>query len=107
MHAHRLCSWHSVLPVQFATSAAKLSSIGHKSNHTKPFSFLSLIKTRAKGVVESMGNYVELHADKRRGMMDISDIGVEAMIHWIGPPLAWADKLGEASLDRVFGGKGR
>jgi len=54
-----------------------------------------------------MGNYVELHADKRRGRMDISDIGVEAMIHWIGPPLAWADKLGEASLDRVFGGKGR
>ena len=104
MHAHRLCSWHSVLPVQFATSAAKLSSIGHKSNHTKPFSFLSLIKTRAEGVVESMGNYVELHADKRRGRMDI---GVEAMIHWIGPPLAWADKLGEASLDRVFGGKGR
>ena len=27
MHAHRLCSWHSVLPVQFVTSAAKLSSI--------------------------------------------------------------------------------
>ena len=76
--------------VQFATSAAKLSSIGHKSNHTKPFSFLSLIKTRAEGVVESMGNYVELHADKRRGRMDISDIGVEAMIHWNGPPLAWA-----------------
>ena len=100
MHAHRLCSWHSVLPVQFATSAAKLSSIGHKSNHTKPFSFLSLIKTRAEGVVESMGNYVELHADQRRGMMDISDSrGNDS--------LDSADKLGEASLDRVFGGKGR
>ena len=57
--------------------------------------------------VESMGNYVELHADKRRGRMDISDIGVEAMIHRNGPPLAWADKLGEACGDRVFGGKGR
>ena len=64
-----------------------------------------MVKTHAEGVVESKGNYVELHADKRRGRMDISDIGVE--VHWIGPPLAWADKLGEASLDRVFGGKGR
>ena len=26
MHAHMLCSWHSVLPVQFETSAAKLST---------------------------------------------------------------------------------
>ena len=66
-----------------------------------------MIKTHAEGVVESMGIYVELHADKRRGRMDISDIGVEAMIHWNGPPLAWSEKLGEASLDRVFCGKGR
>ena len=58
-----------------------------------------MVKTHAEGVVESMGNYVELHADKRRGRMDISDVGVEALIHWNGPPLAWADKLG---LDRVF-----
>ena len=42
----------SVLPVQFVTSPAKLSSIGHKSNHTKPFSFLSLIKTHAEGIVD-------------------------------------------------------
>ena len=54
-----------------------------------------------------MGSYVEMHADKRRGRMDISDIGVEALIHWNGPPLAKADKLGEASLDRVFGGRSR
>ena len=39
--------------------------------------------------------------------MDISDFGVEALIHWNGPPLAKADKLGEASLDRVFGGRSR
>ena len=61
-----------------------------------------VVKTHAEGVVESMGNYVELHADRRRGRMDISDVGVEALIHWNGPPLAWADKLGEASVDRVF-----
>ena len=35
------------------------------------------VKTHTEGVVESMGNYVELHADKRRGRMDISDIGVK------------------------------
>ena len=43
-----------------------------------------LVKTHAEGVVESMGNYVELHSDKRRGQM-------EALIHWNGPPLARAD----------------
>ena len=53
--------------------------------------------------MESMGNYVELHGDKRRGRMDIEDIGREAQIHWNGPPLAKADKLGEAALDRILG----
>lgn len=71
------------------------------------YSIRCLVKTHAEGVVESMGSYVEMHADKRRGRMDISDIGVEALIHWNGPPLAKADKLGEASLDRVFGGRSR
>ena len=65
-----------------------------------------LVKTHAEGVVESMGNYIEFHGDKRRGRMDIEDIGKEAQIHWNGPPLARADKLGEAALDRIFG-KGR
>ena len=65
--------------------------------------FRCLVKTHAEGVVESMGNYVELHADTRRGRMDISDIGKEAMIHWNGPPIAMADTLGEAALDRHFG----
>ena len=37
-----------------------------------------LIKTHAEGVVESMGNYIEIH----------SDIGKKALIHWNGPPLA-------------------
>ena len=70
---------------------------------TVPILFRCLVKTHAEGVVESMGNYVELHADKRRGRMDISDIGKEAMIHWNGPPIAMADILGEAAMDRHFG----
>ena len=39
----------------------------------------------------------------RRGTMDISDIGTEAMIHWNGPPIALANSLGKAALDRHFG----
>ena len=39
--------------------------------------------------------------------MDISDFGKEALIHWKGPPIAKAIKLGEAALDRVFGGRNR
>ena len=61
------------------------------------------MKTDAEGVVESMGNYIEIHSDKRRGRMDICDIGKKALIHWNGPPLERADRLGEAALDRVFG----
>ena len=52
-----------------------------------------------------MGSYIEMHANKRRGRMDVSDIGQEGLIHWNGPPLPQADKLGEAALDRVFGGR--
>ena len=39
--------------------------------------------------------------------MDIGDVGKEAMIHWNGPPIAKADSLGKAPLDRHFGGTGR
>ena len=62
-----------------------------------------LAKTHAEGVVESMGNYIEMHSEKRRATMDIRDIGREAFIHWNGPPLACADSLGEAAIDRIFG----
>ena len=62
-----------------------------------------LAKTHAVGVVESMGNYMELYGDKRRGRMDIDDVGKEAFIHWNGPPTVKADRLGRESLDRIFG----
>ena len=64
------------------------------------------MKTHAEGGVESMGTLVEIHGDKRRGAMDISDIGKEALIDWNGPPLARADKVGKEALERHFG-KGR
>ena len=61
------------------------------------------VKTHAEGVVESMGNYVEIHSEKRRGSMGIFDIGKESLIHWNGPPTARADRLGKEALDRIFG----
>ena len=63
-------------------------------------------KTHAEGVAESMGNYVEMHSDKRRGL-DIGDVGLEARIHWNGPPIHHATRLGESALDRHFGGRRR
>lgn len=35
--------------------------------------------------------------------MGIEDVGKEAMIHWNGPPLAKADKLGRSTMDNIFG----
>ena len=61
-----------------------------------------LVKTHAEGVAESMGNYMDIHGDKRRGSMDIENLGQEAFIHWNGPPLHLADHLGKKSLDRYF-----
>ena len=61
------------------------------------------VKTHAEGVAESMGNYIDLHSDKRRGM-EIDDVGKEALIHWNGPPLHLAECLGIKSLNRKFKG---
>ena len=40
----------------------------------------------------------------QRDTMDISDIGKEAVIHWNGPPIAKADSIGEAAINRIFKG---
>ena len=61
-------------------------------------------KTHAEGVAESMGNYIEMHAEKKRGL-DINDVGVESFVHWNGPPIANATSLIEAALDRRFKGR--
>ena len=52
-------------------------------------------KTHAEGVAESMGNYVEMHAEQKRGL-DINDVGVESFFHWNGPAVA------SAALDKRF-----
>ncbi len=45
------------------------------------------MKTRAEGVAESMGNLIDIHSDKRRGM-NVDNVGLEAQIDWNGP-LEW------------------
>ena len=50
-----------------------------------------------------MGNYIDLHSDKRRGI-EIDDVGKEVMIDWNGPPIHMAEKFGINSLNRKFKG---
>ena len=54
------------------------------------------------GWLKRIGNYVELLGDKRRGRMDIDDVGKEAFIHWNGPPIAKAERLEREALGRIF-----
>lgn len=63
-------------------------------------------KTHAEGVAESMGNILDMHCDKRRGL-DITVLGAEAKIHWNGPPIHLTQSLGEAVLDVHFGGRNK
>ena len=43
-----------------------------------------------------MGNYVELHSDKRSGSLDIE--AIETFIHWNGPLLQRQTGLGDKQL---------
>ena len=61
-------------------------------------------KTHAEGVAESIGNYVDFYADRKRGL-DIKEIGEECYIHWNGPPIHLAEELGKSALDKKFGGR--
>ena len=45
-----------------------------------------------------MGNYVELHSDKRSESLDIEAIGKETFIHWNGTLLQRQTGLGDKQL---------
>ena len=62
-----------------------------------------IVKTHAETVAESMGNIVDLHCEKRRGL-GIEDVGKETFIDWNGPPIHLADNLGIKTLNRNFNG---
>ena len=53
-----------------------------------------------------MGNYVDIHCEKKR-TLDVKLVGKEAKIHWNGPPVHQSQTLGETALDRHFGGEGK
>ena len=61
------------------------------------------MKTHAETVAESMGNLVDLHCEKRRGL-GVQDVGLEVFIDWNGPPIHLVDSLGARVLDRYFNG---
>ena len=63
-----------------------------------------VLKTHAETVAESMGNLVDLHCDKRRGL-GVQDVGLEVFIDWNVPPVHMADNLGIKSLNRLFKGR--
>ena len=37
--------------------------------------------------------------------MDVASVGLEAQIDWNEPPLHMVDRLGEKTLDKIFGGR--
>ena len=62
-----------------------------------------VLKTHAETVAESMGNLVDMHCEKRRGL-GIADVGKETFIDWNGPPVHLADNLGTKVINRIFKG---
>ena len=53
-----------------------------------------------------MGNYAELHSDKRSGSLDIEAIGKETFIHLDGPLLQWQTGLGDKHMIEYSEGGG-
>ena len=61
------------------------------------------LKTHAETVAESIGNLVDLHCDKRRGL-GVQDVGIEVFIDWNGPPVHLVENLDTRCLNRHFNG---
>ena len=59
------------------------------------------LKTSNEAVVEGIGNIVNMHADRRRGLSSDA-YEREAFIHYNGPPLCKADGLIKEVLDIHF-----
>ena len=39
--------------------------------------------------------------------MDLEDVGIEYLIDWNRPPIHLVNKLGEKTLDKIFGGRSK
>ena len=97
-----------ILPKQFIPMKFLHIFLKEKDLYTGIHNFLHFLlrcvmKTHAEGVAESMGNYIEMHCDKRRGL-DIETLGKESYMHWNGPPVHLTEQLGIKVLNRIFKG---
>jgi hypothetical protein len=88
----KLISPRDLVPVKFFQLFLKEKILFQGIEGFLHFLLRCSVKTHAEGVAESMGNYIDLHSDKRRGM-EIDDVGREALIYWNGPPLHLAESL--------------
>ena len=91
------------IPIKFLHLFLKKEEFYEGIHHFLHLLLRCLIKTHAETVVGSMGNLVDLHCEKRRGL-GIEDVGKETFIDWNGPPVHLADNLGTKVLNRLFKG---
>ena len=91
------------LPFRFLHLFLKKEELYEGTHNFLHFLLRCVIKTHAETVVESMGNLIEMHSEKRRGL-GIGDVGRETFIDWNGPPIHHCDSLGIKALNRIFKG---
>ena len=91
------------IPIKFLHLFYKKEELYTGIQNFLHFMLRCIIKTHAETVVESMGNLVEMHCEKRRGL-GIEDVGKETFINWNGPPIHLSDNLGTKTLNRIFKG---
>ena len=91
------------IPIKFLHLFYKKEELHSDIHHFLHFMLRCLVKNHAETVVESMGNLVDMHSEKRRGL-GIEDVGRETFIDWNGPPVHLCENLGTKTLDRIFKG---
>ena len=91
------------IPIKFLHLFLKREELYSNIQNFLHFLLRCVMKTHAETVVESMGNLVEMHCEKRRGL-GIEDVGKETFIDWNGPPVHQSDSLGIKTLNRLFKG---
>ena len=91
------------LPFKFLHLFLKKEEFYNGIQNFLHFLLRCVIKTHAETVVESMGNLIEMHCEKRRGL-GIEDVGKETFIDWNGPPVHQCDSLGIKAMNRIFKG---
>ena len=92
------------IPMKFLHLFLKKSELNLGTEKFLHLLLRCVVKTHAETVAESMGNLIDIHCEKRRGL-GVEDVGKEAFIDWNGPPVHLSDNLGAKVLNRLFKGK--